>query len=120
MARFFSDEEIVGLSDELVEKLDQARGFAGVPFIITSGLRTAGHNHTVGGVPDGAHETGEGVDVACTTSRVRHKMLPALYLAGFVRVGVYDLHLHGDVAARLPQDVTWWGKSKRKKKRSGA
>jgi hypothetical protein len=114
VAHWFSDDEIRGLQPELVEKLDHARGFAAVPFIITSGLRTDGYNHEIGGVPDGAHETGEAVDLACSSSRVRHKMLPALYLAGFRRIGIYDLHLHADVAARLPQDVTWWGKSKRR------
>ena len=60
---------------------------AGVPFIITSGVRTEGWNHTVGGVEDSEHETGEGVDLACSLSTVRHKMLPALYLAGFGVLG---------------------------------
>jgi hypothetical protein len=112
MATYFSDEEVAGLVDELVSRLDVARGLAGVPFIITSGLRTPGHNHDVDGVPDGSHETGEGVDVACSSSGVRHKMLPALYIAGFKRIGIYDRHLHVDVAERLPQNKTWWGKSK--------
>jgi hypothetical protein len=114
MARHFSDEEIAGLHPELVEKLDVARGIAGVPFIITSGVRTEGYNHTLGGVEDSEHETGEGVDLACSLSAVRHKMLPALYLAGFVRIGVYDLHLHAGISETKPQNVTWWGKSKRR------
>ena len=112
MATHFSDEEVAGLVPELVIMLDRARGFAGVPFIITSGLRTQEENLVAGGEEDSAHLYGEAVDLACSTSWLRHKMLPALYVAGFRRIGVYDRHLHADISTHLPQGVTWWGKSK--------
>ena len=65
MPRHFTDEEVAGLRLELVEKLDRARGYAGVPFIITSGYRPPELNAAIGGVEDSEHETGEGVDLAC-------------------------------------------------------
>lgn len=112
MAKHFSEREVRGLKPELVAKLDQARGFAGVPFIITSGYRSPEDNTAAGGVEDSAHTRGEAVDLACSSSSVRHKMLSSLYLVGFNRIGVYDRHLHADVSSSLPQGVTWWGKSK--------
>ena len=120
MPRHFSDEEVVGLRPELVEKLDQARGYARVPFIITSGYRPPEVNAAVGGVEDSEHETGEGVDLACSDSRTRHQMLPALYLVGFSRIGVYDRHIHAGISKTKPQKVTWWGTSSRRENRGGS
>jgi hypothetical protein len=40
-ARYFDEAEIAGLSPQLVEMLDRARGLAKVPFRITSGLRSS-------------------------------------------------------------------------------
>lgn len=99
--REFSDPD--AMSQELIEKLDTARAFAEVPFKINSSYRE--------GDPL-AHGRGTAVDISCTKSVDRHDMLKALYLVGFNRIGVYDRHIHVDVDKELPQDVTWWGKSK--------
>jgi hypothetical protein len=120
MPRYFTDQEVAGLQDELIEKLDRARGYARVPFIITSGYRPPDINAAVGGVEDSEHETGEGVDLACADSRTRHRMLPALYLAGFVRIGVYDRHIHAGISKTKPQKVTWWGTSSRRENRGSS
>ncbi len=107
MARWFSDAEIAGLEPILVEKLDQARGFAKVPFIITSGKRTKEQNEAVGGAPNSAHLRGLAVDLRCTGSNTRFKMISALILAGFRRIVVYsgDGHVHVDVDESLPSPV---------------
>lgn len=108
---FFNDDEIKGLDKELCAMLDWARGRAGVPFVITCGLRTVDHNEQVGGVQDSAHLRGLGVDLACSDSYSRYKMVQALLLAGFKRMGVYDKHIHVDRDDTLPQDVMWGGVS---------
>lgn len=105
---FFKDEETKGLDKELCAMLDWARGRAGVPFIITRGLSTILENDKVGGVQDSAHLKGLGVDLACTDSNDRFKMVQALLLAGFRRIGIYtDGHIHADRDLSLPQDVIW-------------
>lgn len=106
---FFRDNEIVGLDKELVAMLDWARGRSGVPFIITCGLRTADENAGVGGVQDSAHLRGLGVDLRCESSHERFKIVQALLLAGFKRIGVYakDGHIHADRDPSLPQEVFW-------------
>lgn len=107
MPDFFSPEEVDGLDPALVSRLDKARGFAGVPFIITEGLG-AGGSHT----PNSAHQRGLAVDIRCSSSRNRMKIVASALIAGFRRIGVYDRHVHLDVDDTLPQDVIWVGVSK--------
>ncbi len=108
-ARYFSEDEVRGLTPELVRMLDRARGLAHVPFHITSGLRTAGQNADAGGVHESSHLRGYGVDIACFDSRARMRMVSALIVAGFRRIGIYSRHLHADCDESLPQDVLWFG-----------
>lgn len=106
---FFKAEEIVGLDKELVAKLDWARGRAQVAFMITRGKVTPEENEAVGGVKDSSHLTGHGVDLRCRNSRDRYRMLQALFLSGFKRIGVYvgDGHIHVDNDETLPPYVFW-------------
>lgn len=108
---FFNDEEVKGLDKELCAMLDWARGRAGVPFIITCGVRTPEQNDQVGGVKDSSHIRGLAVDLACSDSFSRYKMVQSLLLAGFKRMGIYDKHIHVDRDTTLPEQVCWIGLS---------
>lgn len=110
-ARYFNEDEVRGLDPKLVDMLDRARGLAKVPFRITSGLRAVDDNADAGGVKDSAHLRGLAVDLACFDSRTRMRMLPALIMAGFKRIGCYNAHLHADIDPDLPQEVLWVGVS---------
>lgn len=104
--RFFKAREFNSpdkMSQELIEKLDRARAIAGVPFKISSSFRE--------GDPK-AHGKGEAVDIVCDNSTYRFRIIKALILVGFTRIGVYDKHVHADVSRTLPQGVMWWGTSK--------
>lgn len=109
---YFSDDEVKGLDQELVAKLDMARKVAGIPFIITCGVRTKEENDLVGGVSDSAHLTGKAVDLRCEDSTARFKMVSGLLSAGFKRVEVASAHIHVDVDEDKPQYVMWLGLSK--------
>lgn len=108
-ARYFHEAEVAGLAPQLVEMLERARGLAHTPFRITSGLRSADVNQQAGGVMDSAHTRGLAVDLACFDSRARMRMLSALIVVGFRRVGLYSRHVHADIDESLPTDVLWWG-----------
>lgn len=108
---YFTDEEVNGLDNELISKLDTARKVAGIPFKITSGLRTCSANQTALGVENSAHLSGKAVDLACDNGDARYKMVNALLSAGFRRLGIYDKHVHCDLDPDKPQFVIWTGVS---------
>lgn len=83
--------------------LELAEGLGGVQFTITDAVRMG---------DDGAHGEAQAVDIACSTSRRRHKILKGLRGAGFHRIGIYDRHIHADRSLTRDAEVTWLGKSK--------
>lgn len=114
--KWFSDEEAKGLSPELMSKLDTARTVAGIPFLITSGLRTCAGNAAAMGADHSAHIQGLAVDLGLghlaeggERDAARYRMLNALMSAGFQRFGLYDLHVHVDVGQQpdYVQGVAW-------------
>lgn len=107
--RYFTDEEVKGLDTECVAKLDWARGRAGVPFIITSGFRSPEDNERVMGVEGSAHTKGLAVDLRVQDSHTRYRIIQALILSGFNRIGIYTNHIHADTDLSLPQEVMWTG-----------
>lgn len=110
--RFFSDIEAHGLTDDLMHKLDRARELFGAPIIITSGYRDPEKNESTGGVKDSEHTKGMGVDIRCVDSELQKRLIWALCVAGFHRVGVYDRHLHVGVDSSKPSPAYWMGESK--------
>ena len=104
--RYFTDAEVAGLQPAFVERLDLAREMAGVSFVITEGLAKGGSH-----VKKSAHEAGWAVDLRCSSSHQRFRILRALFAAGFTRIGVYDRHIHVDADPTKPQEVTWHGTS---------
>lgn len=109
MAKNFLPEEIAGLDPRLVGMLDEARTIAGVPFVITSGLRTTEENAGAQGVQNSAHLRGLAVDLQCLDATYRFFMLVGLVRVGFRRIGQYDRHIHVDCDESLPQNVVWTG-----------
>ena len=107
----FTSAEIAGLQPRLVGMIEEARTIAGVPFIITSGLRTSAQNQSAQGVDNSAHLRGLGVDLACSDAQARFFMLVGLVRVGFRRLGIYDHHVHADCDDSLPQNVVWTGVS---------
>lgn len=104
---YFKDEEIVGLDNELVAKLDQARHLAGIPFIITSGFREGDPNGIDHGIKNSAHMNHKAVDLRCRDSATRFKIMFGLISAGFKRIGINNVHIHADCDETKPQEVFW-------------
>jgi zinc D-Ala-D-Ala carboxypeptidase len=113
---YFTSEEVQGLQGNLPAMLDQARGIAGIPFIITSGYRTPDQEAALkGGVSQSAHCLGLAVDLACSDDHSLQLMLKGLLAAGFARIGIYHdgkfqpTHLHADIgpAPQFAQQTIW-------------
>lgn len=112
--KYFSSEEVEGLNAEFVAKLDMARQAAGIPFVITSGLRTPEKNQSViGAVPDSAHLKGLAVDMRVQNSHEVSLIIDAAKLVGITRRGIYvnkefqPIHVHLDVDPEKVQDVVF-------------
>lgn len=116
--RYFTLQEVEGLDNEFVAKLEKIRHHCGFPFVITSGKRTPEGNSTVGGVQDSAHVSGRAVDLRSQSAHTHFKIVEGAVLAGIKRIGVYrnqegsPSHIHLDDASDLPQEVMWIGVSK--------
>ena len=95
----------------LMMTLDRARHDLGVPFVVTSGWRSAEHNRAVGGAGDSAHLGGSAVDGYFDgVSLFRQFVHLARY--AFEGIGIYPYTnpptMHVDVKVRTPGIVTWW------------
>lgn len=104
--RFFDRAEFSApdqMSFVLLQMLDFARSLAGVPFVISSSFRAG---------DSGSHGRGLAVDLKCSFSADRYKILEALFRVGFRRIGVYRHHIHCDVDPDLDQGVFWYGSYK--------
>lgn len=99
----FSAAEFDGPMDAaFVRRLDRAREWAGVPFVLTSTFRANS---------DTSHGVGYGVDVRCHNARDRFHILDGLFQMGFHRLGIYDRHIHVDNWPAGDPEVVWLGKS---------
>ena len=103
-----SDRKMIGVSEDLMYKLDAMRTECGFPFRITSGYRTVAYNNTLkNAVEDSAHTLGLAVDISCTASRKRSKMIRSALNNGITRIGVGSNYLHFDIDTSKPQNVVW-------------
>lgn len=92
-----SDPLMVGVSPTLMHIADTARGIAGVPFKITSGLRTVAQNTAVGGVPASSHLKGLALDIACSDTN-RQAILKGLLTCGSeLFIEMAENHVHFDI-----------------------
>ncbi len=74
-------------------QLEKARDIAGIPFPVTSGYRCPEYDKKFGA--NGNHSTGWAVDIAVDVT-TRIKVVKALILAGFERIGVGTTFVHCD------------------------
>lgn len=95
------DPLMVGVSPTLMAIADTARGIAGTPFVITSGLRTVEQNTIAGGVPNSAHLKGLALDIACSDTN-RQAILKGLLTCGSeLFIEDNEDHIHFDCDALI-------------------
>lgn len=110
MAMYFSTDEMVckccgelpegGVSETLLDKLDELRELVGEPIHVTCMYRCPEHNMYVGGVPNSVHTLGKAADIWCDglsvdeladlAVQVGFDGIGRYYSSGFVHVDVRD------------------------------
>ena len=106
MSKYFKDKE-KNMDVDFLAKLDEAREYANIPFIINSAYRSPEHNAKVGGKPGSSHIKGLAVDISAKDSRTRFLILDALFAVGFTRIGIADSFIHVDSDIDKSQNVIW-------------
>ena len=92
----------------LLVMLEAAREAAGIPFVLSSAYRCAKHNRAVGGVAQSAHCRGYAVDIRCTDSASRFRLLAALIAAGFRRIELAPTWIHVDTDPEKPAPCAFY------------
>jgi len=105
MTKYFKEVEYK-MDKDFLAKLDKAREFAKVPFVINSAYRSPEHPQSIKN-PTSSHIKGLAVDIKTTDSRTRYKVLNALIQVGFNRIGISDTFIHVDDDKDKSQQVIW-------------
>jgi uncharacterized protein YcbK (DUF882 family) len=105
MSKYFKEIED-NMNKEFLFVLDEAREFAGIPFIINSAYRSPDHPLSIKN-PSSSHIKGLAVDIKATDSITRFKIVKALIEVGFTRIGIADTFIHVDLDFDKTQNVIW-------------
>jgi uncharacterized protein YcbK (DUF882 family) len=106
MSRYFKEIEY-NMDADFLAKLDEAREYANIPFVINSAYRSPEHNARVGGKPTSSHLKGLAVDISAKDNSTRGIILDALRAIGFNRIGIAKTFIHVDMDTEKSQNVTW-------------
>ena len=105
MTKYFKEVEYK-MDADFLAKLDKAREFAKVPFVINSAYRSPEHPEYIKN-PTSSHIKGLEVDIKATDSKTRFKIVKALVTVGFTRIGIADTFIHVDLDFDKTQNVIW-------------
>ena len=105
MTKYFKEVEYK-MDVDFLAKLDKAREFAKVPFVINSAYRSPEHAESIKN-PTSSHIKGLAVDIKATDSKTRYKVLNSLMHVGFNRIGIADTFIHVDDDTDKSQEVIW-------------
>jgi len=105
MSKYFKGIE-ENMNVDFLAKLDEAREYAGIPFIINSAYSSPKHPESIRN-PTSSHIKGLAVDISAKDSRTRFLILDALLVVGFSRIGVAGTFIHVDLDFSKSQNVIW-------------
>ena len=105
MSKYFKGIE-ANMNKNFLFVLDEAREFAGIPFIINSAYRSPNHPLSVKN-PTSSHIKGLAVDIKATDNATRFKIVEALISVGFTRIGIADTFIHVDLDFDKRQNIIW-------------
>ena len=96
------------MDSDFMHKLDYARSIAGVPFILNSAFRSKEWDISKGRSGNSWHTKGMAVDIRCTDSNIRFRIVEGLISSGFRGIIVYPRFIHVDL--RDTRKVFLYGK----------
>ena len=115
-ARHFKEKEfgrcnppcsLQNMDQGFMDLLDRLRDEAGIPLILNSAYRTPAHELAHSRPGTSSHCQGRAVDIRCTDSGTRFKILEAAVKLGIRRIGVAHTYIHIDNDPDKAQGVIW-------------
>ena len=92
---------------EFISMLDEARDIAGIRFKILSGYVCSTHNRIhYKASTTSSHLIGRAVHIECVNAKKRIKIVEALNMVGFRRIGLHRKYIHVDNDDLKP-DMLW-------------
>ncbi|MBQ2797499.1 MAG: DUF882 domain-containing protein [Tidjanibacter sp.] len=86
---------------------DAVREAAGIPLVINCAYRSPEWDRSKGRSGNSAHCRGRAIDIRCTTSENRMKIIAAAVEVGVKRIGIGKNFIHLDTDDSLAQNVIW-------------
>ena len=105
MSTYFKEDEYK-MDEVFLQMMDEAREYAGIPFIINSAYRSPTHKESIKN-PTSSHIKGLAFDIKVRNSTERFIILSALLAVGFTRIGIADTFIHVDLDFDKAQQVAW-------------
>lgn len=116
MSKYFSESEfnkcipscsIADMDGTFLAILDKVREKANIPLVLNCAYRSREWDLAKGRTGNSAHCSGKAVDILCTTSANRLKIVNAALECGITRIGIGKNFIHIDADKSLPQNVMW-------------
>lgn len=95
------------LNKALVDRIILAQKMCGEQFVITSGYRSQGYERSKGRKGTSSHCKGLAVDISTVNSHLRFKVVGALILSGFPRLGIGKTFVHADIDETKPHPIVF-------------
>ena len=97
---------------DFLELLDEARDYAGIPFVIASGFRSVEYNRELieqgfSASRNSTHLIGLAADIRVRNSSERWIILDALLEVGITRIGIGNGFIHCDADPLKENHVVW-------------
>ena len=97
---------------DFLELLDEARDYAGIPFVITSGFRSVEYNRELieqgfSASKNSSHLIGLAADIRVRNSSERWIILDALLEVGITRIGIGKGFIHADADPLKENHIIW-------------
>ena len=113
-AKYFKESEfkactpscsLQNMDQKFMQSLDALRSVAGIPLVLNCAYRSVEWDKAKGRSGNSAHTRGKAVDIRCTTTQNRMKIVKAALAIGIRRIGIGKNFIHVDTDTSLPQDV---------------
>lgn len=113
-AKYFKESEfkactpscsLQNMNQKFMQSLDALRSVAGIPLVLNCAYRSVEWDKAKGRSGNSAHTRGKAVDIRCTTTQNRMKIVKAALAIGIRRIGIGKNFIHVDTDTSLPQDV---------------